>query len=338
MIPEVVQRVVAAAMPGVDVLVTPRAAETHQSNQLFHLRSSDRHFIAKQYLKEDEWESAPAREHASLQRLEALDIAPRPFFYDAKLGPVVIYEYMEGRMWGRYHPSPEEMQTLALRMAQVHQMPPDELWLAHGSEQSLAQRMAWFTRLLESYAAWSAAHYAPGERAVSLCSSLLDRAGQVLDHLYATMPPLRFCRSDPRFANVIVRPDGRLGFVDWEDAGLRDPALEVADLFLHTEQEDLLTEGDYDTFMAVYTQAMQYDREPFGRRVEEIALVLPLFYIVILMRHGLALADAGKLATWQVNEMPANIRLQRYLARGLEGSLFDFDPAAYADLHFFPTD
>jgi thiamine kinase-like enzyme len=34
---------------------------------------------------------------------------------------------------------------------------------------------------------------------------------------------MRFCRADPRFANVITRPDGRLAMVDWEDSGRAIP-------------------------------------------------------------------------------------------------------------------
>jgi hypothetical protein len=65
--------------------------------------------------------------------------------------------------------------------------------------------------------------------------------------------------------------------------------------------------------------------------------VLPLFYIVILMRYGIGLNERGGLANWLVNEMPANQRLQRYLARALAGSLREFDAGAYADVIFFPT-
>jgi hypothetical protein len=129
-----------------------------------------------------------------------------------------------------------------------------------------------------------------------------------------------------------------LGFVDWEDAGLRDPALEIADLLLHTEQEDLLTQALFEPFLATYCRCMGCDLEQFSQRVGEYCRVLPLFYIVILMRYGLRLSLVGKLSGWTVNEMPANLRLQRYLARALSGSQWDYDPGAYADVLFFPTE
>jgi len=61
--------------------------------------------------------------------------------------------------------------------------------------------------------------------------------------------PECFCRSDARFANVIARPDGRVGLVDWEDSGLRDPARELADLLHHPNQEDLIDAEGWQPFL-----------------------------------------------------------------------------------------
>jgi hypothetical protein len=62
-----------------------------------------------------------------------------------------------------------------------------------------------------------------------------------------------------------------------------------------------------------------------------------LFYIIILTRYGIGLSKAGRLKGWLVNEMPANQRLQRYLARAMAGSMWEFDAGEYADVIFFPT-
>lgn len=336
-VPEIVRAAVQAAQLEADATITLRVPEVHQSNQLFDVWAGGRHFIAKQFLKEDEWATSPAREHASLQRLLPLDIAPKPCFYDASLGPVVIYEFMDGCMWGRYQPTADELVALATAMARLHSLPTEGLWLARGSEMTPMARVAWFHELLDRYAAWSAAYYPAGQQVVVLCRPLIDVAGEVMVQLEHTMPPRAFCRSDPRFANVIVRPDGRLSFVDWEDAGLRDPALEMGDLILHTEQEDLLSQATLAAFLATYCQLMGMDQARFVERVVQYGRVLPLFYIVILMRYGIGLSERGKLANWQVNDMPANQRLQRYLARALAGSLWEFDASAYTDVSFFPT-
>src|SRR5690606_21699890 len=92
LIPAEVRTAVAAVTQSTDAEIVLRAPEVHQSNELFDVWADGRHLIAKQYLKEDEWETAPAREFASLQLLQPLDIAPMPLFYDAAIGPVVIYE------------------------------------------------------------------------------------------------------------------------------------------------------------------------------------------------------------------------------------------------------
>lgn len=338
MIPAVVKEAVAAATQRDDGTITLRVPEVHQSNQLFDVWVDDRHLIAKQYLKEDEWAESPVREHASLQLLLPLDIAPRPCFYDATVGPVVVYEYMEGRMWGRYCPSAQELTQLALRMAELHMLPTDGVWKARGSERTAQQRVQWAHQLLDNYGMWAETFYPDGIRIVSRLRPMVAQFGVVIEGLYATMPAPVFCRSDPRFANVIVRPDGRYGFVDWEDAGLRDPALEVADLMLHPEQEDLLTWVGWQPFLTTYCQATGLVPTTFLHRVDEYALVLTLFWMLVMMQHGLRVSQAGELAGWEINKMPANLRFQRYLARAMAESPWDFDADAYADVRFFPTD
>jgi thiamine kinase-like enzyme len=151
------------------------------------------------------------------------------------------------------------------------------------------------------------------------------------------MPRRLFCRSDPRFANVIVRPDGRYGFVDWEDAGLRDPTLEVADLMVHPEQEDLLTEGECQAFLLAYCEAMGFEPKAFAQSVDDYRFVFSVFWVLIMMRYGIRLSRSGQLADWRINELPANLRLQRYLARALAKSPGDFDVSQYAGVRFFPT-
>ncbi len=338
MIPADVRAAVRAATKQATVEIVLRAPEVHQSNELFDVWVDWRHLIAKRYLVPEEQEGAPAREFASLQLLAPLDMAPQPIFHDATVGPVVIYEYMEGHMWGRYQPSVAELDALAAAMVRLHELPTAGLWPAHGSEMGAQARVTWFHALLAGYVAWAEAHFPAGLAAAQLCEPLIEEAGIVLHDLERTMPALVFCRSDPRFANVIKRVDGRLGFVDWEDAGLRDPALEVADMLLHPEQEDLLTATLADAFLASYcgyTGASQVD---FAARVAGYCRVLPVFWVLIMLRYGVRMAEAGRLATWQSNGMASVQRLHRYLARALSGRTFEFDPNVGASVHFFPAE
>jgi Ser/Thr protein kinase RdoA (MazF antagonist) len=231
-----------------------------------------------------------------------------------------------------------ELDALALAMARLHSLPTAGLWLAHGSEIDANARVLWFRKLLAGYVAWAEVNFPPGLACVARCEALIKEAGGALQSLERTMPKLVFCRSDPRFANVITRADGRLGFVDWEDAGLRDPALEVADMLLHPEQEDLLTQPLADAFLASYCGYTGVSEADFAARVAEYCRVLPIFWLLITLRYGVRMAEKGRLINWHSNEMPGHQRLLRYLARANAGTLWDFGACADAEVRFFPTE
>ncbi len=61
--------------------------------------------ILKVYEKPEEYDEAPAREYAGLNILRPLDIAPEPEFFHpgdpTHPKPIVIYEFILGKMWGR---------------------------------------------------------------------------------------------------------------------------------------------------------------------------------------------------------------------------------------------
>jgi thiamine kinase-like enzyme len=315
-----------------------RPPNTHQSNRLYDVWAGGRHLIAKDFVKEEEWAAAPRREFESLHLLAPLDIAPHPVFYDPRVGPVVVYEFMEGRAWGRYRPSPAELEQLANLSARLHAMPTKGLWFGRSSDNTLASRMLWFAQTLEQYAEWATANFPEGLQAARLYNDLFVQRVELGERVMHTQVEHCFCRSDPRFANIIARVDGRLGMVDWEDAGLRDPALEVADLLLHVEQEDLLSRAEWQPFFDVYWEKSAQDAAEVMPRMEAYCGLLPLFWLTVLIREGMKQARQGTLTDWKINEMPANLRFQRYLARGFAWPKWDFDPATYAEIRFFPTD
>ena len=61
--------------------------------------------------------------------------------------------------------------------------------------------------------------------------------------------------------------------------------------------------------------------------------IFSLFWLCVMLRHGVQRATAGQLAGWTINELPANVRLQRYLARALAWPDSDCVPTA---VEFFP--
>lgn len=286
-----------------------------QSNELYDVWVDNRHLIAKQFLKSDELTVAPAREYGALQRLAAYDIAPQPVFYDPAVAPVVIYEYLEGEMWDRCKPTATQLARLTDLWLNMHNVPTTDLWLSRGWEQSADELIALFRAGFERYATWSATHFPTGQAVVNTCFLLVDQLADHVRALAAVDAPLSFCRADPRFANVIERPDGRLAYVDWEDCGLRDPARDLADLLTHPNQEDLLTMDEWQAFLQPYLAGRVAIDPTLPQRMHAYLAIFPLFWLAILLPIGVKKALAGTVADWQVNGLPANLRLQRYLAR-----------------------
>ena len=185
--------------------------------------------------------------------------------------------------------------------------------------------------------------YPAGTSGVGLCLDVLERRVPVveeLDTLLEHRPVCRyFCRSDARFANVIERPDGRLGLVDWEDSGLRDPAREVSDLTFAANQEDLLSSDDWRAFLTPYLSVLALRDPLLARRIHLYAAIYPLYWLALLFRIGLERARNGTLSCWTVNGLPADVRLRRYLARALAWPDLDFlhQLAELGDLRLFPS-
>ena len=139
---------------------------------------------------------------------------------------------------------------------------------------------------------------------------------------------------------MIQRPDGRIGLVDWEDCGLRDPARDVADLLTHPNQEDILSDDEWDAFLRPYTTAMLQRDPHFNERIHYHRPLFYLFWLTGLLNYGVTRAESGKtLSDWQTNRLPVNIRLQRFLVKA---QAWPAKPAAadFAKLNnilFFPT-
>ena len=310
-----------------------------QSNELYDAWVGDRHLIAKRFLKPEELTTAPASEYGALQLLAAYGIAPQPVFYDPTIAPVVIYEYIDGEMWDRRKPDPAQLAKLAQLWLTMHKVSTANLWLSRGWGRTTDEHIASFRHNLEQYAAWSATHFPAGQEAMALCLPLLDQAQAALQQIDVAQPTLCFCRADPRFANVIERPDGRLAYIDWEDSGLRDPARDVADLLTHPNQEDLLTFAEWQAFLQPYL----LERSPIDPTLQDrrqwYSAIFPLFWLAILLKAGVNRAQNGTVQEWQINGLPANVRLQRYLAREMAWPDTDFAEQLHTvrSLQFFPT-
>ena len=198
--------------------------------------------------------------------------------------------------------------------------------------------LPWFRERFDAYGRWAEAEFPEGRRGLDRCLALLDRLGPVAAEV-GELPAVRcFCRPDHRFANVIARPDRRLAMVDWEDSGLRDPAIDLADLTTHADQEDLLAPSDLRAFLDPYL-ATRVPLDPhLPRRYGLYLAAIPIFWLALLLATGVRRATADALARWQVNDLPPNQRLRRYLARAAAWPAVDFSAelASLESLRFFP--
>jgi aminoglycoside phosphotransferase (APT) family kinase protein len=253
--------------------------------------------------------------------------------------PLVIYDYMPGEMWNRRRPTRTELAQLAAISLKISELSAGDLWLSRAS-QPASQAVASFRTTFETYATWVEAEFAPGQQAAELCLSLLERCQAAANELAAYTPPLYFCRADPRFANVIQRPGGRLGLVDWEDSGLCDSARELADLLTHPNQEDLLSWSEWQAFLQPYTAVRTQTDPHLLDRFRLYLALFPVFWLSILLDAGLRRLKQDQGRIWFIDGFPANEKLRRYLARGLAWPEPDFSShlEALATVTFFPYD
>jgi hypothetical protein len=339
-LPETVKAALAKAIlkKTTDLTVTLRKPLDFQSNCLYDIWAGEEHFIAKVYLKADEFESAPKREFQALTRLSSLDIAPQPIYYDPSVAPVVIYRYMEGAMWGRRYVSPTALARLMDLWLKVHAVPAD--WYARGYERSLQEVEDEFRHHFRNYLDWTAHAFKPGKQAAETILNLLDSRAIVFQELADYTPVLLLCRSDPRFANVIQRPNGTLGMVDWEDSGLLDPARQLADFLTHPNQEDLIDWPGWQAFVVPYLDTLGAQDSTITRRMHLYLEIFPFFWMMILTKWGIQLASARQLTGWNINGLPGNVRLRRYLARAISWPKFDYRNVLedLEHIQFFPND
>ncbi len=318
--------------------ISPRTPVGYQANRLYDAWVGDRHLIVKEFLLPAEQHEAPAREFGALKVLASLDIAPQPVFFEPSLGPMVIYEFMEGEMWDRHPPTATDLARLAATWLKMNGVVSDSLWLSHGQDRSLQDIAATLNADLEAYSDWVKAEFAFGQQAAEMCLSLLERRVDVIRELAGADPLLCFCRADPRFANVIQRPDGRLGLIDWEDSGLRDPARDLADIMTGPNQEDLLSPDDWQAFLEPYLAVRGSLDAQLRHRTHLYLALFPIFWLTVIMNQGRRLAGASRWTGWTTNGLPANVRLRRYLARAFAWPRLNFERELedLADVAFFP--
>jgi thiamine kinase-like enzyme len=312
-----------------------------QSNNLYDVWIEKQHLIAKEYLRENERVGASEREYKALRLLEVSGIAPKPVFHDTSYEkPIVVYEFMEGEMWDRRRPSTEDLEKLLQVWKRVNSISADKQWFSKGSDRRVDEVGQEIYQRIKNYADWTAFEFEQGGVAAKKCLKIIEDRFSLLDEFASKKPVYRFSKSDPRFANVIQRPDGGLGLVDWEDSGMRDPARELADIITHPNQEDLLEWNDWRAFVAEYAAFLQKDDAEMLDRMHLYMAIFPIFWLSIITARGMKMMESGNIEYWKVNDIAVNIRLRRYLARAVAWPAYDFSQQLdeFSGIEFFPED
>jgi hypothetical protein len=331
-----IARIAGVAAP--DILVEPRPPLDIQSNRLFDVFWRDQHWIAKEYLKPDEFTVSPVREFKGLTLLADLDIAPQPVHFEphrATTPPIVIYEYMPGEMWDRTKPSPTQLRQLADIWLLQASFDPDRLWMSNGGSTTAADFAKRLAGFINTYTHWVEANFPAGKAAAALADQALTKCIEVASRLDSEPPPLCFNQTDTRFANVIQRPDNRPGLIDWEDCGLRDAGRNMADLVLAPNQEDLLTFAEWQAFLDPVIAVQKGTMPSVERRFRSYLLLTSVFWLGLFLSLG---TTRQRFEGWEANGLPVARRLQRYLARALAYPSLDFTTQLSQTrlLRFFP--
>jgi len=312
-----------------------------QSNNLYEASNGGQRIILKEFLKPGEFDDSPHREFRALRLLSQLDIAPQPrAFYplNSDHNPIVVYDYMDGKMWDRKVPSARELEQLVDLWMQMNEVQSDDLWLSRSQETSTFLIWQGVKQQFGEYSKWVENSFRLAGQAAKLAIDLCQEREEAAVALTKFEIPLCFCRSDPRFANVISRPDGRLGMVDWEDSGLRDPALDLADIMIHPNQEDLLTHRQWRSFQEPYLKYRRRVDHTLDQRFHLYLGLLPVWWLSILLGYGVRKVSTGQLNQWRIHGMDPNRKLRRYLARALAWPDYDYKSICdeLADIYFFP--
>lgn len=211
------------------------------------------------------------------------------------------------------------------------------MWLSRNWDVPFDDKLRLNHRFYKTYIDWAESNLLQAIPYVQEALNYYQSHQTIFQNLKDARPTLLFSRSDPRFANIIARPNGKIGFVDWEDSGLRSPALTIADLLIHPNQEDLLTDTEWEIFLQVYCEGYPTD-DNLRELIHWDTLIRSLMWLSGLLHMGVRLANEDKLAGWTINGMPANQHLRRYLARikSWDNGSFEAELANLGNVRFFP--
>lgn len=252
---------------------------TGEENLLWRVACRGREAVVKLFL--DAGQVRSRRQFDAQALFAPLGLAPAPLWQDripeGLPRPLMVYEWSEGAALA----AGENLPDLALAVATVHRTEPSELrrFSPHPINLDYFWRIEQQSRSLVTD--WLMT--TPCTGLAALYTRLGEAAEQVVQ---AGLPqwrdaPPTVIHGDLRLQNVLVGRKGLL-LLDWEMAGLGDPAYEIAD-FLQRHRLHIAPEA-LDAWLRLYLDAV--DMPALAARIELYSRVLP-FHAVNYLLMGL---------------------------------------------------
>lgn len=286
------------------------------NNRLYEIRTISGEYVLKVYPAGRE--ERMRREYAALRALESVGSIPRACLSDAAAAfidaPVLIYQKVPGRPIHGEELTEQDLDQLAEVWQRVHRLEPvrDTLLQTAVGPWEPAECLAYIERDLKTLSAYPVEGDPRLSDAVKQLRGLMRYAGLMdLKRSLWREPRLRLCQGDHRLANVIKDETGKLWLVDWEHAGIMDPAYEVAGFLWHPETS-ALTPSHRSQFIRAYCERSD---NPFC--YEQVSIYLSLLPLQWVSRLLILIVSGGAqpVQPW-VTPLPVErlwLDLHRYL-------------------------
>ena len=221
------------------------------NNALYYLHSDDLEVACKLCVPDDRQRAHREYHALSLMHNSGVNLAPVPLAYDDNLRwlpyPVVIYKWLPGKPLGGSL-SPGQWDQLIVNYQRLHSLRSDEVL----DQEMPTAFFHWLDRepyldelhvFLSRFGPWLRQFQKGGAELLARLRDLVQRCGNSLYgndvDISLSGLALCLCRVDPNPANIILGPDKRMRWVDWEFSGWGDAALEISDLGWHAAIENV---------------------------------------------------------------------------------------------------
>lgn len=272
------------------------------NNRLYALKTAHGAYVLKVYPRGRA--ERMRREYEALKTLDPIEAVPKAYAADAKAAfidaPALICEKIEGTPMQKTGVTDADLDRLVEVWLQIHRIEPATAGLLRhpAGPQEPRDCLGYIEQMHEALAR-------PARNRDAWFQNAVERLDEFIRCLrLADLRPglwrrrVRLCQVDCRLANVMKDADGNVRVVDWEHAGIMDPAYEVASFFRHPDAA-LITDDQRERAIRRYAEAMD---DPFcGEKINVYLTLLPVQWLARL----LVLIAAGAAPLTQPWVIPA---------------------------------